>query len=133
MVLRVPTMRNGTSVLVLVAMAFLGGCASKENVAAKTPAPHISVAMDEETHRALLGLVEDDDSGPVGTTTLTGADIYLAPAATSATSAAPATSASSTAADGAQALPDERGSLSVLRTWGDAPPTEVDGIPTSRE
>lgn len=129
MVLRVPTMRNGTSVLVLVAMAFLGGCASKENVAAKTPAPHISVAMDEETHRALLGLVEDDDSGPVGTTTLTGADIYLAPA----TSTAPATSASSAAADGAQALPDERGSLSVLRTWGDAPPTEVDGIPTSRE
>lgn len=129
MVLRVPTMRNGTSVLVLVAVAFLGGCASKENVAAKTPAPHISVAMDEETHRALLGLVEDDDSGPVGTTTLTGADIYLAPA----TSAAPATSVSSTAADDAQALPDERGSLSVLRTWGDAPPTEVDGIPTSRE
>jgi hypothetical protein len=61
-------------------------------------------------------------SGPVGTTTLTGADLYLAPvAAKESPAAAP------------QALPEERGSLGVLRTWGVAPPTEIDGIPTSRE
>lgn len=125
MVLRVPTMRNGTSAVVLLAVAFLGGCASKANVAAKAPAgAHISVAMDEETHRALLGMTDDEElaSGPVGTTTLTGADLYLAPvAAKESPAAAP------------QALPEERGSLGVLRTWGVAPPTEIDGIPTSRE
>jgi hypothetical protein len=126
MVLRVPTMRNGvTCTVVFLAVAFLGGCASKEIVAAKAPAaPHISVAMDEETKRALLGEEEEagrdpygfDWVGPVGTTTLTSAELYVAPK-----EAKP------------QELPNERGSMSVIRTWGAPDATDVDGIPTTRE
>lgn len=124
MVLRVPTMRNGvTCTVVLMAVAFLGGCASKETVTAKAPvAPHVSVAMDEETRSALLGEDSSDPYGfdwvgPVGTTTITSAELEVAPK-----QATP------------QALPNERGSMSVIRTWG-APdaPTEIDGIPTTRE
>jgi hypothetical protein len=119
-------MRNGvTSSVVLLAVAFLGGCASKANVAAKAPAaPHISVAMDEETKRALLGEEEADGAdpygfdwtGPVGTTTLTSADLYVAPK-----EAKP------------QELPNERGSVSVIRTWGAPDAADLDGIPTTRE
>lgn len=129
MVLRVPTMRNGvTCTVVLLAAAFLGGCASKGNVVAKAPAApgsaraSVSVAMDEETQRALLGEDTSDPygfdwTGPVGTTTLTSAELPVTPK-----QATP------------QALPEERGSMSVVRTWG-APdaPAEIDGIPTSRE
>lgn len=124
-------MRNGlSSAVVLLAMAslsfsFLGGCASKATVTAKSPAPHISVAMDEETHRALLGLGDDDANAPVGTTTLTGADLYIAPA--------PAAPAPVAAAAPLASLPDGRGSLGLLRTWGTAPPSDIDGIPTTRE
>ena len=124
MVLRVPTMRNGvTCTVVLLAVTFLGGCASKEIVAAKAPAaPHISVAMDEETKRALLGEepapldLFADPPEAVGTTTLTSAELYVAPKPGVAV-----------------ALPEERGSTSVLRTWGAPDVSEVDGIPTTRE
>lgn len=108
-------MRHGISSAVLLAVAFLGGCASKP--VAKTPAiPHFSIAMDVETQRALLG---EDDEVAVSTTTLTSAELLEVPLAKeSAKEAAP--------------LPDDRGSLSspdVLRTWG----TDVEGIPTARE
>jgi hypothetical protein len=117
-------MRNGVActVVLLAVAAFLGGCASKETVVAKTPAaPHISVAMDEETQRALLGEESSDPYGfdwvgPVGTTTLTSAELPVAPK-----QATP------------QALPEERGSMSVIRTWGAPDLTEVDGIPTTRD
>lgn len=107
-------MRHGiSSAVVLLAVAFLGGCASKP--VAKNPSiPHFSIAMDIETQRALLG--EDDDVA-VSTTTLTSAEVVEVPLAKES-AAAP--------------LPDDRGSLSspdVLRTWG----TDVDGIPTARE
>jgi hypothetical protein len=115
-------MRNGvTCTVVFLAVAFVGGCASKANVAAKAPAaPHISVAMDEETKRALLGeepAPQDlfaDPPGAVGTTTLTSAELYVSPSAP-------------------QALPEERGSTSVIRTWGPPDAADVEEIPSTRE
>jgi hypothetical protein len=108
-------MRQVIGSAVLLAMTFLVGCAgSKQGDAAKAPvAPHISVAMDEETQRALLG----EDDLPVGITTLTGADFAISPAA-----ATPAP---------IDSTPESVGLVPIVRTWGASP--DVDGIPTSRE
>jgi len=111
------------SVLVLVTVAFLGGCAGGKAAGAKAPAaPHLSVAMDDETSRALLG----DDDTAVGTTTLTSATFVLARPATVIASP-----------PGVKPQPeelvgDEEPEAAPIRTWG-APPSDVDGIPTNRE
>ncbi|MBX3225933.1 MAG: hypothetical protein KIT84_29845 [Labilithrix sp.] len=108
-------MRHVSSALVLVAVAFLGGCAG-EKAAAKAPiAPHMSVAMDDATSRALLS-----DDVAVGTTTLTSATIVVAPKEASL-SAGPAPE---------ETIDDEE--PMPIRTWG-IDPTEVEGIPTNRE
>lgn len=107
------------SALVLVAVAFLGGCAGGKAAGAKAPsAPHMSVAMDDATSRALLG--EDE---AVGTTTLTSATVFAQPATVLG-------SLPGMTPRPEEVIGDEP--PAPIRTWG-APPADVDGIPATRE
>jgi hypothetical protein len=102
-----------------MALASLVGCAGAKTTA-KGPEslpPHLSVAMDDETARALLA---DDDLMPVSVTTLTGADFYVT---------VPMKDVVTSAAD----LPNERGPVNIMRTWGVDPVDPPNGIPDTRE
>lgn len=110
------------SILVLAALALQAGCAAEKAPAKAPTAPHMSVAMDDETSRALLG--EDLAGGDaVGTTALTSA-IFIVPAKPTAREATPQ----------AGPLPEETvdDEVATARTWG-VDPVEVEGIPTRRE
>lgn len=116
-----PHMRHVvSSAVVVMALASLVGCASSKPAVAKAPEQaHISVAMDDATARALLS---DDDLIPVSVTTITGADFYVT---------VPANPALLPMSD--ELLPDERGSMNVVRTWGADPIDPPSGIPDTRE
>lgn len=106
-----------SSAVVVMALASLVGCAGSKTTAKAPEQAHISVAMDDATARALLS---DDDLVPVSVTTITGADFYVTVPATPVV--APSTD-----------LPEDRGPVNVLRTWGADPVDPPSGIPDTRE